>query len=1469
MQSENSKTHQNLFNGGLNKDFNNSFVELNQYIDAHNVTLVDNKNFLSLHNIKGTTNLQAIIDDSTTLVLNVTKADFTIGTTVGVKCLVIFTAKPSDYFKIQAYDIVNDITYDLYRELVLTDYFTQDRLVDSVNYPENGTDLIYFTDNYNSVRKLRCQIPVSYIAWSVAAGELTLSRTGAIGYVELSSISNGGSLFCGSYLVSYQLFTPGSNKATKYSLFCQPIQIYENSGVFPYSSVGTSTTKKIVVNIRASENELDSYTHFRLAMVENIYPEGVAVEFASLSNSFAIADYLSGGVIKNVQITSNSTSGAEQVNISDIVVDLAAVKAVKTLAIRDNRLIAGNVTYKNLDLNNGTPTIAVGAVIKQPFDFYTTGNEYYLSKYVGYYRDEVYRFAISYFDEFGNFSPPSVLNLANVTGNIIDSSLFLSGTTLAIINSDFENGLTGWSQIDPGTNGPAWVASTIAPSLFGPGGKLASVSGLSNATYSDILYQAVTVTAGVYMLNIGAKFSMSLSDTFIQQNLQIVYLNNSNTILGTETIAIANASFALSLDITTLYTKKITIPPGTTRIGFRGFIDTTLDTANYLTIDNLSISTVFSDIKFPSRKTIVGATRYSVLNSDNKPENLGLSLTNIVNHPTWARGFVVLRAKRKENIKWESPLIPLVPHYGIGALSGYPTSPQNEANSVSSFPNAQPQGPNTTYFPLNYYFAKQRKFEKNDVAVGDATSGSTGASQTKMIGEARPTQYFNDLNYGLVFPSSSMYTSNSTYSYNSAHKLKTVDAALVNSSLNCFTPAVDIINKGGLGNFGNTDTSNNIYAISNGAYYYDATHVKSNNLRDYNLNIINYNSFDNLGNSFSLGGNDIFKSSNLVTDGVSFQGIDGFNLSRGAVVQLTNSDGTLPKIIDSTFNGRSTLTFANGTASTFSASSTNKFLINTTGTASSIRSNTVEIVNCITGLSDDRYGDQTTFNEYILTGTQVVFSNSELLTVTTGGSLPKSVNVWGGDCIVTRHLFKISDTVYNTANGNKFLVAGGGEDARDTANRWGYAYDIGNRETALTMLLPLKGASQYVEVFLQSKFNGMLNNTSNILTSTAVTTSKSQISGAVTRTPLIYDLNINHSKENDLKIFVPQTGLIPNVITTKSRLIYSDQKVYQGGIEGFDIFRVLNFHDLGENYGGITKLEAVKNDLYSLQEKAITYIGVGERVLEQTDADLLSVRTGDVIGTIILIDSNRGCQHMKSVQNTGNSLFFIDNRNKSVLGLVDKTLSIISDTGLGSECRTILETKLPENQLTSIYDPVKQEYWMCNGTAFTYIFNAAINKWVANYEFPSGVLGGVYTNQKLYLTGRESGILSIHEAYSKNESQLFGINVTPRVQLVVNPEYTFGKQFDDLLVVSSDRLATVDIIVDREITLGNQTCNNIPLDVTSRGLGNYKVKILRDSVDARLKGTVMKATIKWKIGTVEPVTLTSVLTQYRPILKQF
>jgi hypothetical protein len=261
--------------------------------------------------------------------------------------------------------------------------------------------------------------------------------------------------------------------------------------------------------------------------------------------------------------------------------------------------------------------------------------------------------------------------------------------------------------------------------------------------------------------------------------------------------------------------------------------------------------------------------------------------------------------------------------------------------------------------------------------------------------------------------------------------------------------------------------------------------------------------------------------------------------------------------------------------------------------------------------------------------------------------------------------------------------------------------------------------------------------------------------------------------------------------------------------------------------------------------------------LEQTDAGTIAVGTSDVIGRAITVDSFRGSQHLGGIVETGSAVYLPDNFNKSVYLLNREGLTPISAIGNESVFRSIFSSEITERTVRSIYDPIRRHYWLI-GSNFCHIFHES-GVWVANLEFDSRLLGGVYTNQNLYLLGKISNQISVFSMYTGTVNDFMGTTVVPRAKFVINADTDFSKIFDNMMFVATERLDSVDLEVEREAQLPDQEVLGMNLDVDSVE-GNYRIKTLRDNQSSRLRGIRAIATVKW--GDVLSA-LSSVVTKYR------
>lgn len=1427
-----SRITRNTFPGGRNSDVDPSIINPNQYTSAYNVELVSDGKFFALTSVNGTSEVRQITALPSDVQILGSFGNTYLIDSVSYKCLTIFTAVPGDKFKIWCYNIETDDLYELYQETIGLDYNSDG--VDAINYPENGVDILYFTDNTNTgFRFLKCEIAFPYVANFLSAYQIALLRKGATGKVELDSIvATGGSLLSGTYQFSYRMADPVNKRFTKWSTLSNPIHVYsrDNGTDQVVAGIGLQTTRKISLSITPSEIELDNFAYYQLAVVENVGPTApTTADLLDVDLTNAV-----GGVI-SFDYKSNASVGS--IPLDDIIVDLAQIEAIKTLNVKQNRLFGGNVRYTELTFDGGIadpptpPTIAdiddwVNATGANPGTWTlgatptnsvngNGGPSGYIAGAVATTGGSSYSFTVEFeIQVTGSSVPVSEVRIA-----ILDSSF--NELDSAIFNYSSAGIKSPTALLTPPTDGTYLAMRVTNNTPFDT-----KNYDLLSAAYNtpSVITDAPTITSGSIISKANTSPDMYASDAISSQ--YIGYFRDE--------------VYRFGIVYTDENGNKSTVSP----LNLNGLIT------------NNQITAPLPDVKFPDRST---DPAYALINSSGGINALGLEFNGIKSHPSWAASLEIVRLPRKKNILFQTPIVPMYQLNGTGAINRYPTVANVPTGGESNIPDAQPQTAGFTYVPKNLLWPELRSTEKTTETVAGGTNGNLSyfKGEVKLV---RKSTY----DYAMIFPPQSMYAdTDNPFVFVGNEKLNTVDYALLKCNATAFgtDPVTTPISVGG--DYLDTSVIGSFFAVGDSQYFYDsATPAKSIDAQYKNITISDYEFFDNAGAPASVAGTTVLDYEAMQTKGVDW----GYqpSVQRSAVVRIqapitdlshlsggvTFKDGQLNQVAGGT-------PIFGATGPNYDSVVSNRYLTTyasvVTGGNNASNVSALPIANVTLGLGDDRYGDLDSSAEYISTGAKYTFTEAERALLRSGTDVLVDLEVWGGDCFVGYHSFKICDSTYSITNQNKYF--GVPQNATQSAIRWNRSYTVDGSDHIFSIPVAVKNAAQFIQVLLESEYNGDVRDIDTVPMSSNFDVPRFKTTNETdARTPLTYKYNINLSKWNYQKVYFPkqQFSFVQNQF--QARLVYSDIKIYNSDQAGFDIFRVSNFYDLEESRYGITKLAVGMDQLYAIQEQGIVYIPTGERQIEQTSGGSLSVRSGDVIGRPLIIDSKRGSQHIRGVVETGGVIYIPDNRNKSLYILSDQTISSITKDN-ESTFREVFENQIPGKNVIGIYDPVRRQYWFVdNLNNRHHLYNESLALWVGSHEFVD-LKAGVFTKESQYLLGNNT----VYQMYSNTLPVLFGNTVVPRVTFVINPDESLSKTFDDIMISASQRLDSLDIVVEREAELGNQVIPTIDLDSISIE-GNYRVKTLFDSSDARARGLRAFATVSWK--NVKS-TLQAVWTRYR------
>ena len=96
----------------------------------------------------------------------------------------------------------------------------------------------------------------------------------------------------------------------------------------------------------------------------------------------------------------------------------------------------------------------------------------------------------------------------------------------------------------------------------------------------------------------------------------------------------------------------------------------------------------------------------------------------INNHPTWAKGFVILRAPRKKKVLFQTPLIPSILIQPARAKGDYPDQRKNEDSNFLDVLNVAAANPKGSYVPKNYFHSLPKSLVNQSRLIDvDAASG--------------------------------------------------------------------------------------------------------------------------------------------------------------------------------------------------------------------------------------------------------------------------------------------------------------------------------------------------------------------------------------------------------------------------------------------------------------------------------------------------------------------------------------------------------------------------------------------------------------------------------------------------------------------------------------------------------------------------------------------------------------------------
>lgn len=1360
----------NKLNGGLDTDTAPEALNNTKLRDAVNVDIYDTGKYSKLTNIRGTTNILTYLPDNTDLstlnVLGVFNIDLLADwsgtdTYVTNKGLIIYTYDSVGGSQIFVVDLVQNQAIKFYPNPDSTTSldFPVDGTVSASYTKERGVPEIYWDDNKNELRKLTLKYSTSpSFVFPILADINVRRRVGGI-EPEFTGYGTNGYTTAGTYQISYRFYNTTKNTSTKWSLFTNPIPTSNSIGclgTIPFGEggqIGQTIQKTIKLSVDFANTPSALYDSIQLAVVKNI--DGLTIPSNTVYITLPSTDWYNNPT--DIEY-SDAVSFEAPYPLEQIILEDAAIKCAKTQLIKDNVLVRGNITYNDLTNDRGDVDFDDAYTIKENVCYSDASNVVYKK---GHFREEVYAFAVAYFDEWFNFGLVQPLDFTKVYKMNTKRTLTVS----SIGTPDAYNQLT------------IVVSST---------------TGLECGDYLRYLnkaYQVCEVNSGTSML---IKYRPDLTTVSSGGDLEVLYGQEGNQTQGWAW-------------------------------------------------------------KFPARSD----NKFSIIDNETA-QGIGLKVLGIKNHPTWAKGFVIVRQDRIKNILFQSPHIPAVAVQGVATQGLGPITYDNtDPTNINKFDNSKADykgqldfvAPKTfglghamnivkaymqIYFDDTHIINNTKRYyiveyplytrQKRTFSNLGGISSLWANNDLGIFGLYPPSIEIIDEYYGSETPSALYvvppdYILNNggqptfNYELNGSEKVEVVDAvAFERSTLNDESPFLDI--------------SNFYQVVPSKGYYYSKSGYILQNTSDKNY-FVKLSDLDpdilgitvNKGYDIVLGeapltldnymfNSDAYKTINISngTEQLSVQQgsarpIPGSTNSfinvcatqRGKLILTNNPILDFTKVIydEITNNGNPFPAISTGDYDTKMYDTDHLFddigavgdshndwfnikdapVKNIFTDADKINSGAY-IVNVTKGLPDNRYSRIST--NWKFTGTAHFLTEDEVTNNT-----PIDVEIWGGDCFLTAYQVKVNN---NTPRISDIFetIADEAKDYIEHDNSDYYTFDKSIKTGSF------ENNVEIIYLMIESEVN-----TGYIKDVEKVDIGKPT---AYFSKPFLYQYNGSYSINNQLKAFVTKSPDIIKNFTYQARFVWSMTRLYQAegsafiDTEGFDFFPVNNKRDLDEQYGGITSLVDFGDYmLHLIQESKIRTEPINRTVTNTADnKDVVMLSTNFVGSSGQYMPYSNGSQHIRSVQVFNGVCFFMDAERRMLVTFGSGGYSVLSQTDIN---KYFLDTfanphTIKEKDLIGFIntDQEKQEYWLIktiNGEQRTQsgiIYDAKAKNFKTKIDTETDlILNGVSNGEFLFLNSGKS----LFTAYTNDKlGYLLDKYRKSKFSIIVNDYPSYTKTFN-------------------------------------------------------------------------------------------
>lgn len=230
-------------------------------------------------------------------------------------------------------------------------------------------------------------------------------------------------------------------------------------------------------------------------------------------------------------------------------------------------------------------------------------------------------------------------------------------------------------------------------------------------------------------------------------------------------------------------------------------------------------------------------------------------------------------------------------------------------------------------------------------------------------------------------------------------------------------------------------------------------------------------------------------------------------------------------------------------------------------------------------------------------------------------------------------------------------------------------------------------------------------------------------------------------------------------------------------------------------YGSINCLHSFKDEIYTLQDRAIATISINPRVQVQgNDGIAIQLGTGQVLDRYQYLSTMTGTLNKWSVVNSPNAFYYYDTLNKTI-NLVNQELSDIKGmhSFLINNTNDDLKSDNPliRAGVVSTYDYLNNEIlftFLQENNDFTISYNELKQQFISFYDYTPSM----YISIGDMLLSTNTTLRSLYEHGTGEYNTFYGIKYPSYITFNLNPEPYFDCVFDNINYKSEVYLNNVD-----------------------------------------------------------------------------